>query len=267
MNSLSLRLCRVVLPHVLGKACEATIPRSGEEGARVNCFVTSIDKDGHPYLIVLHISADELDCIEWNGSRYQIPRPLPLSSLRLSDFQITHYYGLSEIRYKGILDFVLNKLTGWPYIKVHVVRWLDSFGQYIFNKKKLITKRRMELLKFLVDRTLDGKKEHNPLDLMTDLYSIKWLPHRNGDEQLQILEFFLDSLAETGELRKTNDLYVVTGHALRTIEEYEEQERRHTENVKMQRRIFWLTLAIVVLTALQTGLVRLPPPIINLTNK
>jgi hypothetical protein len=264
MNSLSLRLCRLVLPHVLGRACESRIPRTGDEGTRVNCFVTSIDKDGHPYLIALGLSASELDCIEWDGSRYQIQQHLPLASFRLSDFQITHYYGLSEIQYKGIFDFFINKLTGWPYIKLQVIRWLGSFGQSIFNKKKLITKQRMELLKFLVGRALDGKTEHNPLDLMTELYTIKWVLHPQGEQQQQKLEFYLDSLEATGELRNINYKYVVTGSALRTIEEYEEQERKHTENVKMQWRMFWLTLSIVVLTLVQADLIKLPT-IIDLT--
>lgn len=240
MNSLSLRLSKIILPHVLARACESRIPRSGEEGARINCFVTSIDKDGGPYLIALGLSANEIDCIEWDGSRYQIKRRLQLATFRLSDFQITHYYGLSEIQYNGILAFLFNRLTVWPYIKVHVVRMLDGFGQYIFNKKKLITKQRMELLKFLVGRALDGNAEHEPLDLMTDLYTIKWFLHPQGEQQQQKLEFYLDSLVETGELKRINYKYVVTGNALRTIEEYEEQERKHTENVKMQWRMFWL---------------------------
>lgn len=48
-------------------------------------------------------------------------------------------------------------------------------------------------------------------------------------------------------------------YAVRMIEEYEEQERKHTENVKMQGRMFWLTLTIALLTLVQAGLVKLPP--------
>lgn len=259
MNPLSLRLCKVTLPRVLARACESRIPRSGEEGARVNCFVTAIDKDGdEPYLIALGLSGNELHCIEWDGSKYQINRQFALSSFRLSDFRITHYYGPSEIRYKGIIDFVFNRLTAWPYVKIHVVRWLGGFDQYLFNKKKLVTKQRTELLKLLVDRSLSGHPDHEPLDLMTDLYTIKWVLHPQSEDQQAKLNTYLDWLVETGELRQLNHKYVVTGHALRAIEEYEEQERRHTENVRMQWRTFWLTLAIVALTIVQAGLIKLP---------
>lgn len=101
---------------------------------------------------------------------------------------------------------------------------------------------------------------------MTDLYTIKWVLHPQGEPQHQKLEFYLDSLVATGELEKVKNKYVVSGKALRTIEEYEEQERRHTENVKMQWRMFWLTLAIVVLTLVQAGLVKLPA-LIDLTSQ
>lgn len=266
MNPLSIWLCRLLLPRVLGRACESTIHRSGEKGAKVNCFVTAIDKGAEPYLIVLGISGYELDCIEWNGSRYEVERRIPLATFRLSDFSVTHYYGLTSVEYHGIADFVLNSLTGWPYLKIHVVRLLDHLGQYFFNKQKLYTKQRIELLKFLVDRALDGQTEHNPLDLMTGLYTMRWFLHPQGEQQQQRLEFYLDSLVETGELKHINYKYIVTGKALRTIEEYEEQERKHTENVKMQWRMFWLTLAVTIGTIIQAGLVKLPP-IIDMTTK
>jgi hypothetical protein len=78
------------------------------------------------------------------------------------------------------------------------------------------------------------------------------------EAQHQKVEFYLDSLVDTGELKKINYEYVLTGNALRAIEEYEEQERKHTESVKIQWRMFWLTLVIALLTFVQAGLVKMP---------
>lgn len=265
MYSLSKRLCKLILPMVLDRACESRIPRSGEAGAKVNCYVTSIDRSGEPYLIVLGLVNNDLNCIEWDGARYSVERTISIHSLSLVDFRITHYYGHSEIQYFGLLDFIRNNLLPWPYLKIHMVRQLSSLDQYLFNKKKLVTKQRTDLLKYLIERALDGKIEHEPLDLMTDLHSIKWILHPHGEEEQRKLKFYLDALVETGELRKINSKYVLTGFALRAIEENEEQERKHTENVKMQWRTFWLTLAIVVLTIVQAGIVKLPA-LIDWTN-
>lgn len=224
----------------------------------MNCFVTAIDKGDDPYLIVQSLSNGKLGCIEWDGSSYTTAVDHPLDSFRLQDFRVTHYYGLSEVRYDGLVDLLVNRFTAWPYVKIHVVRSFARLDQYVFNKKKLVSKARNDLLKLLVDEALEGRTEHESLDLMTALYSIKWYSHPEGGAVHKRLAFYLDSLAETGELRKVSDRYVVTGHALRAIEEYEEQERKHTENVKMQWRTFWLALAVAALTVVQAGLVKLP---------
>ncbi|MCD0422993.1 hypothetical protein LOC51_37775 [Rubrivivax sp. JA1024] len=259
MNPFAIRVTTAVLRNVLARPCASRIPRSGTKGEAVNCFVTAIDKGEEPYLIVQSLEEGRLGCIQWDGSKYSTARNFALTDFKPRDFRITHYYGLSEVCYTGIIDFVVNRATRWPYIKIHAVRTLSRFDQYLFNKKKLISKERKGLLKMLVNEALDGRAEHETLDLMTALYSIKWFSHPQGKEAQERLEFYLESLVETGELRKEDHKYVVTGLALRAIEEYEEQERKHTENVKIQRRALWVAIAVAVLTVVQTGLVKLPP--------
>jgi hypothetical protein len=259
MNSVSQRLASFALTRALSRPCGARIPRSGKKGAAVNCFTTYVDKGDDPYLWVQGFNAGTVSCLEWDGSGFSVPKELPLSSFELNDFKITHYYGLAEVSYVGLRDFALDQLTKWPYIKIHTARTFSSIDQYWFNKKKLIAKERKGLLKFLVTEALEGEPEHELLDLMTSLYSIKWFSHPQGKQAQGRLEFYLDSLVETGELRKANHKYVVTGKALQAIEEYEEQERKHTENVKIQWRAFWLAAAVAALTVVQAGLIKLPP--------
>ena len=258
MNLLTHRITNSVLRTVLSRRCGSRIPRSGDRGSAVNCFVTAIDKGDEPYLIVQSLEADQIGCIQWDGNSYSIPCSFPLTDFGPNDFRITHYYGLSEIRSSGIFDYVVNRMSRWPYITVHTVRLLDSFDQYLFNKKKLISKERKSLLKVLVNEALDGHPAHETLDLMTVLYSIKWFSHPQGSDAQLRLEFYLNSLVETGELKKVDYKYVVTGQALRAIEEYEEQERKHTENVKIQSRALCVAVAIAALTVVQSGLVKLP---------
>jgi hypothetical protein len=106
-----------------------------------------------------------------------------------------------------------------------------------------------------LDRTHDGITS---LDLMTKLYSINWVLHPTGDEQQKKLEFYLDSLVGSGELREVNDEYVVSGKAITTIERYEEEERRHTEAVKLQKKMFWLTILLLFVATVQSGVIKLP---------
>lgn len=259
MHLLKIKLSRYYLSLALKNQCGSRISRSGKEGELVNCFSVVIDKVDQPYLFVLELINDELICLEWNGQSYEKNTILALDSIPFSQLQITHYYGLSTIRYFGILNFIVGMLTLWPYIKIRFVNTLGNFDQYIFNKKKFITKQRIDLLRFLVSQVNDGHDSFNAYDLMFQLYTIKWILHPNHNSELKKLEFYLRSLCDTGELRTINHEYILTGHALRTIEEYEEQERKHTENVKMQWRMFWLTLVIACLTLVQSGLIKLSP--------
>jgi len=66
-----------------------------------------------------------------------------------------------------------------------------------------------------LDRTHDAISS---MGLMTKLYSINWVLHPSKEEQQNKLELYLDSLVESGELRKVNYDYVVTGKAISTIE-------------------------------------------------
>lgn len=95
----------------------------------------------------------------------------------------------------------------------------------------------MELLRLMMDDQLD--RTHNgitPLDLMTKIYSMRLFLHPFWGMQHKKMDFYLESLVSSGELSKINDEYVVTGKAISTIEKYEEDERRHTESVKLQKK-------------------------------
>lgn len=258
MKSLRLKFARSILTRVLSQPCDSRIPRSGEKGEAVNCYVTAIDRGAEPYLIIQGMRDDVLSCIEWDGKAYKLEKLIPLAALDLRELRITHYYGLSEVSYKGDLDYIFNRAVAWPYIKIHTVLFLSKFDQYLFNKKKLVTRQRKGLLKFLVNQAIDGNADYEILDLMTELHSIKWYSHPQGGESQRQLDFYLESLVETGELRKVDYKYRVTGKGLQAIEEYEEQERKHTESVKVQRWAFWVTVAIAGLTLVQAGLVKLP---------
>jgi len=258
MTRFQLFLCRHYLPKILAQECENPIPRSGEEGKNVDCFSVKIDDRGAPFFWVRSMVGDDLVGFEWDGSRFSVQKSLDLKTLQPQNLFIAHYYGLAEVRYSGISDLAIGRITRWPYTRINIVHTLNRFDQYLFNKKKLITKQRIDLLKFLLQKHLDGKTPISSLDLMVDLYSIKWVLHPDGDAQHKKVNFYLDSLVRSGELDKIDYKYSVAGAALRTIEEYEEEERKHTETVKMQRRMFWLTLVIAFLTFVQAGLIKIP---------
>ena len=259
MNKLTKILYKWQLPRLTAMLCKFSIPRSGDEGNRVNCYVVALDNVSDPYFLATAFNNNKLIGLEWDGKSYTNKKSISIDSISKSKVRITHYYGLSEVTYSGIYDLLINKITKWPYIKIHASRLISSVDQYFFNKKKLVTKQRIDLLKFMMLDQIDRiNKGISSLDLMTKLYSIKWVLHPEGDQQKEELKLYLDSLVKSEDLENPNDEYVVTGNAIRTIEKFEEEERRHVESVKMQRRMLFLTFIIVILAIIQAEVIKLP---------
>jgi hypothetical protein len=64
----------------------------------------------------------------------------------------------------------------------------------------------------------------------------------------------LDALKESGDLAATEHHgYRLTPTALNTMSAFVQEERRHTDNYKIQRGIFWLTIALMFFGLVQAG--------------
>ncbi len=253
------------LPKLLRKSCGPIIP-SGEEGEKINCYFVGFDRDGSPYFWATGYENDVLKGLTWDGHSYANEHKINLTDLDQFKIRIVHYYGSSVIKYSSIYDIIWNYFSKFVYINIHINRAISSISQYFFNRKNLVTRRRMELIQFMLDDQIN--RTHTGigiLSLMTKLYSIKWVLHPSADDQEKKLEIYLDSLVESGELRKVNQEYIVTGKAISTLERYEEEERRHIQSVKLQRRMVILTLILVLVGLLQAGLIKLPT-LLDLSN-
>ena len=252
-------LSRWILPKIISRSCDSRIPRSGSEGKRVNCFVVALDRENGPFFVATGFEKDILFGLKWDGERYADDGSVSIDEFNNGEIRITHYYGLSEVIYSNLYELTWNYLFRIVYLKIHVYRYINSAHQYFFNKKKLITKKRMELIQFMMNDQLDRERQGiGVIELMTKLYSIKWVLHPSADEQQNKLELYLDSLVDSGDLRKVSTEYVVTGKSISTIEKYEEEERRHSEAVKLQKKMVSLTILIAFVAIIESGIIKLP---------
>lgn len=225
----------------------------------MNCYVVTADRDGFPYFMATEVTGDRVNGMQWNGSSYSEHGSLSIADLDAGDFRITHYYGLSEVIYENIYDAAWNYFTKLVYLKINIHRFLDSTFQYFFNKRKLVTKKRIELLQLIMEDQIDRTHDGITLsDLMVKLYSMRMFLHPTWETQEKRLQLYLDSLVASRDITMVNDEYVVSGAALSTIERYEEEERRHAEAVKMQWLIAAITILGVAFAAVQSGFIKLP---------
>lgn len=259
------KIILMLLKHILKRASSDKIPRSGNEGERVNCYTAIAYKD-HEGLIIRYYSEGYLVCLKHDGRKYSIQTKITFSELMDYEVKIIHYYGLNTITYFSWLELARGMAFRLPYITSWLLTKKEWFLQGLFNRKKLVTKDRIEILRAILNANLDGEIKITPLSIMSIIHSDRWYLHPNRELELSKIELYLEALSDTNELKRTNHMqYDITGHGISAIEIYEEQERKHTDNISNQRRIFWLTIVIALLTFVQAGLIKMPS-IIDLTN-
>lgn len=181
-----------------------------------------------------------------------------LLNVVLKDIRITHYVGLLSIEYVGIVDFAIGWVTRWPYLRLIAYRAYQAVDQYLFNKKKLVTTQRKNLLRFLVTSQDRGHDSFSSISVMSDFYSVKAFGRPDYESILSKITTYLDSFVETGELTKVGMDYRLTGHALKTVEADEREAEKHSQNFKVQLAIALLTAVLAVLAAAQANLIKLP---------
>ena len=267
MKALTLLLYRWLLPKILKVKTDHRIPRSGIEGKKVNCFGLHFDNEDSPYFLAEGITDCRIDGLKWSKSSYSEKGSLSIYELHNHKFKLTHFYGLYDVKFSSIHNYAFHYITKFIYIKLNIIRFIESTSQFFFNKKRLVTVKRMDLLQVMLNDQMD--REHKGIsiiNLMTLLYTHKWLFHPERDSQRDLLKIYLDSLVESGELRVTNLQYEVTGKAISTLEKFEESEQRHVSSVKIQRRMFWLTIILVLIGIVQAGIVK-PPVLLDFSKQ
>lgn len=258
MTKISRVIKRRLLEIPLKRAAPDRIPRSGEAGEAVNCFTTRVMRRELEPLIVASAVGDTLECLAFDGEQYSINTKIQLGEIIDEPFEFTHYYGLVTITYNGWFDLARGQVFRLPYIHAWLSRQRGRLSQGVYNRRKLVTKDRIGLLKAVLDAQLNGRDKLSSLDVMTAIHSIRWYLHPNSKVEHEKVKLYLRALADTGELRG-NFNYQITGKGIAAIELYEEQERLHAKSMSGQRKMVWLTVVIVLLTIVQAGLVKLPP--------
>ena len=100
-------------------------------------------------------------------------------------------------------------------------------------------------------------KEFDGMSLFSKIYGDRAYGHPRFDNEWVMFELLLKSLHESGEISEDAGKYSLKGKALETIAAYEEQERRHRDNVIHNRQILGLTFVLTVIGILQVDTVEI----------
>lgn len=258
MNFLTKKLYRYYLPKLVKKKCDEAISRTGETGKKTNCYIVFLHQGVKPYLVIEDTSNDELNCLKWDGERFSENVSINIQEADNLKLKIEHYYGLYQVSYFGIYDFLIEQVTQFSYLKINAVRFKDFIFQYIFNRRSLETKQRFDFLKLLTTKFIGSDNGFSYVSVMSEMHSDRSFLHPEFNKEASKIQSYLNGFVDTGELKIINHDYHLTGFAYKAINEYEEQERKHKSAIRIQYIMIVLTLALVFFTIVQAGLIKLP---------
>jgi hypothetical protein len=203
----------------------------------------------------------------WFQGNTSESEPRTISNAELAGYEIliTHYFGEMEIRYSSSIEFLLKHSVRYEYLPY----WRERLGQYLFNKRKLDEKRRIQVLRLLVQSHLDDDPISSAMDVMSELYGPRW---RHHPQQLQLYRYYdlmLSSFVDGGELVQ-EEQYVrrIAPQALNTIDAYNENQLKHEGTMSVQRWMLIVTFLVGCATAVQAYMAMFPAkPLETATSK
>lgn len=241
-----------LLPKLLTKkCCNSEISKSGEEARKVNCcFIYIRNKDGELWHLVKGINIEKreiyVDSINPKTKYYSVPETLFLPDILTKHISVRYYYKGLTILYNSLYSLIFKYLTKYDLARFEAQLLWDWLLQSLFNKRKLKTLNRIELLAFLEKdlKNWDNSQSSgiSTFDLMTRIYTPRWGRHPDAEKQDQELEMHLESLVLSGDLEKDNQgyRYIVTPKALMTLEKDKEEKRRHQDTLKIGKINLWI---------------------------
>lgn len=229
--------------------CPARIPRSGEAGAAINCYSATLRSDDEVVDVLLDgIEGNVISATAWSPSKkmYEAPCSLSVKSLDGLRLDVRHYYGLFDFKYRRPWALLQAKYSLRPQ---RVAAW-SSLSQWLFDHKTPQRAERISAIRILkaaaVDEPVgafDGDQSISELGLLERLHGGR-IYHRPDFWKFQReAKLVLESLCESGDARRVGNGYVITGKALQTIANFEEENRRH-------RRQVFLTWVMIAWTAM-----------------
>jgi hypothetical protein len=209
-------------------------------------------------LVLLGLRGQTIDCVKVDDDNSSTETTVLIDDIDPKQLQVKHFYGLGDVHYFGIRKLAWGLTTRWPYAWLWLRQARDAVAQRLFNRRTLEVRRRLDILREVVEASVEGVDGVDAMALIDRRYGYRWAGHPDWADIHQVLERHLQLLAETGDLRKFDHGYRPTGQALKTLDESEEADRKHSANLRVQLLLAALTFVSAVMAAAQAGLVKLP---------
>ncbi|MFA0656319.1 hypothetical protein ACPV5L_10230 [Vibrio astriarenae] len=235
------------------------IPRSGVEGAKVNCYSVYVTDSEGSYL-AKEIKGEHLHVLKWDEDKrtHDKEKLLKLTEIDNWNFEISHYHGLVTHTYKSINEFLLIDATGFYKVQSKLALWKYSIPKFIHSKRRLKRPSREKALEAAIELVKDNHNlTFDSYRLLNGMYGSYTILHPLFPTLKQGTHLVLMSLAESGELQQVNSFdFRVNGKALSTFEHLREERAKEERSKRQASMMLWLTVVLAFAALFQSGLVR-----------
>jgi len=239
----------VVLEILKRKQCPDSIPRSGTDAKKVDCYSVRFDsKSLKPHTLITNVKNKEITIKLWNGNSFDNNHKCKMSDLHGLVVRVVHYKGLYTIEYTGWTSLILRGIFGYDRLKILFFDSIKTISQYYFNRTNNLSIQNIELMNTLLDLHFNNK-EINIYNISDSIYTSKWFYHPNKDQYRKKIDLHLNSLIEVGAINKDGINYSVNGKLINLVTDSEKENDRHNDNIASQRRMFQVTSVLVAITA------------------
>ena len=228
--------------------------------ASSNDFYTSHlnNRETDQRVLIDSMTTDALIGRVWEEDHFRDEIAIPLRDLKSWNLITTRFYGYNQLQYKSARTFWVGELSLLPQRL-----WLNErFTQSYYNSRTRFRHERVDVLRKLVELHLEQAQAGNALlttphpqsivQLLSEFYGIRIHAHPQVGDVSARFRLVIESLAASGDLKKTKlHEFQLEPQALETISSYEQDERRHRDSVRQNKRLFWITAIIAIATAVQ----------------
>ncbi len=189
--------------------------------------------------------------------RYNVERIISLYEAWRATPKITEYWGLISFQFDSWARFEMEQKFRWERVKYFARRVRRSVRSKVESFRKQVAVERYSVIS-TVRRLRTDDKVPTSWDVAIKLLGNDWTDKFDAFDRLDQIESMLDALVELGELRKHGIGYEVTGKGVAALSQYEEEERKHRESMRLQSGIRWLTVVMAVAALLQAKVITIP---------
>lgn len=255
LRRIALDIC---LKRALSKPCPNSIPRSGSEAKKVDCYACFVSETKNEPLFWLKSEIPQgFAALAWNKSIFDLDCIVLRKSIYESNITIRRSLGELDFKYTNTWDFVIYEFFGFAYFYL----FLQRLRLLLFTLSTPHRQEAMKILKHMVDLRCRGVGRNqggiNPpgvtaIDLLIDLHGHLICSHPRWDNLYSYTKMVLESLESTEDIIQVSPgTYFAAGRSLDTIRRYEEENRRHRDIVIYNWIIAILTFILALIGGMQ----------------